>query len=250
MATHGLERLPLEVREQIYDDVERLAAPTLTNPLHPYTNLTLVCREWYQHFRPGTFRVLFLDQDRLEAFDKRVTTDDRARACVRHIFFRIKLPTYDCPVYETEENYSTMKRNENIVRAALLRFFKILSTWPPRTNIEDSISLDLGIYSPSDGRHGTRDFRFSDGYHYGALESEYIWHQCSTYDPAHNDPYNMCPEWKYTYGTGSVSLATKKRISMAIGDYPGSELTPSLQIWNPQVFPPVPVITSFAIRRH
>ncbi|KAK1599272.1 F-box domain-containing protein [Colletotrichum navitas] len=210
--------LPLEIRWMVRDYIKSLRS-TATDI--PYRQLLLVCREWHSWFVHENFRLLVLDQDRLSDFEKMVSNNKVRRNYVQRIVLRIRLPDYDCPACDEEEDDATACANDEAFIEVLRRFMTIMSAWPKREH-NSGITLDLGAYSPSDGRHGFRDYRFSDQYQYGAPETSHEQHAdvlCRAQEAGENQK-STCPGWNRSCNDecSSPSLSSKKRILATIGD--------------------------------
>lgn len=185
--------LPTELRLMIFHYLKR-DQYSPENTIQPLlTSLPLVCAEWHHEFGHENFRLLVLDQDRLDAFEEYVGRNKARQLFVERIILRIRLPEYDCTVCQKTENASTARNNDFIFILALKKFMRIMSGWELLHNGQPMrlIELDLGAYSPSDGFHGIRDSRFAPGYYLGAPYEFYRdAHQQANLRPAH-----PCPAW-------------------------------------------------------
>ncbi len=69
-----------------------------------------VCKEWQFAFERENFRLLVLDQDRLQDFETLVSQNERRRIYICRLVLRIKLEEYDCTTCESLEDDATLKR--------------------------------------------------------------------------------------------------------------------------------------------
>ncbi|KAB5511730.1 hypothetical protein GE09DRAFT_1267827 [Coniochaeta sp. 2T2.1] len=106
-----------------------------------------VTREWQAYFEPLNFHRLVVDQDRLGEL-KRITSGGYRHRFVKHLFLRLRLQEncLVCQLPEGLESASAPKTFTNAVRELLA----ILCKWPSRDVNEGGITLELGVYSPSD----------------------------------------------------------------------------------------------------
>ncbi|KAM0328491.1 hypothetical protein ACHAQA_004898 [Verticillium albo-atrum] len=215
----GWNSLPLELRWKVRDDIRDFIHPwPATDP--PCPQLPLVCREWQTWFSHENFRLLVLDQDRLDDFARFVGNNEPRRHYIERIVLRIRLQDYDCPACDEEEDEATIHANDLIFMNTLQRFMAIVSTWTG-SNMKPGITLDIGAYSPSDGRHGFRDCRFSQEYRYGASQNVYDEHSAALRRAfVADDGQSSCPGWnRHCYGEHPTPLkASKKRLLATLGD--------------------------------
>ncbi|KAK2044879.1 F-box domain-containing protein [Colletotrichum somersetense] len=255
--------LPLEIRLLVLDDIKSLCQSNATDI--PRYQLPLVCREWHSLFVHENFRLLVLDQDRLDDFEKHVVNNETRREYVQRIVLRIRLPDYDCPACEEAEDEATALANDELFINVVGRFTTIMSAWPKRDH-NPGITLDLGVYSPSDGRHGFRDYRFSDQYRYGASQTSHQQHAdalCRDREAGGNQK-STCPGWNRICNVqcSSPSLSSKERLLAITGDHRrpqfakmftdgrisrNSYTTPSPTL---KGIASAPVITSLVLPRH
>ncbi|EFQ34223.1 F-box domain-containing protein [Colletotrichum graminicola] len=250
--------LPLEIRWMIRDYIKSLQ-PIATNIANQ--QLLLVCREWHSWFAHDNYRLLVLDQDRLGDFEKLVSDNEARRNYVQRIVLRIRLPDYGCPACDEEEDDATACSNDEVFIDVLRRFMNIMSAWPKREH-NSGITLDLGAYSPSDGRHGFRDYRFSDQYQYGAPYTSHEQHADVLWraQEAVENQKSTCPGWTRNNNVkcSSPSLPSQKRLLATLGDFrrqhfskvftEGHRDTPPHPIL--KGIPSAPAITSLVLPRH
>ncbi|KAK1966902.1 F-box domain-containing protein [Colletotrichum sublineola] len=218
----GWNFLPLELQWMIRDQIKSISPATKrARNVFPYSQLLLVCREWHSWFCDENFRFLVLDQDRLDEFKNLVSNNEARRNRVQRIVLRIRLPDYDYPACDEEEDDDTACTNDEVFIDTLRRFMAIMSTWPKREG-NPGIVLDLGAYSPSDGKHGFRDYRFSDQYQYGAPQAGYQEHAAALRRAreAGKNQKSTCPGWNRICNTecSTPSVSSKKRLLATIGD--------------------------------
>jgi hypothetical protein len=227
----------------------------------PLTSLPLVCAEWHHEFWHENFRLLVLDQDRVDAFEEYVGRNKARQLFVERIILRIRLPDYDCTVCQKTENASTARNNDFIFILALKKFMRIMSVWELPHNGQPMrlIELDLGAYSPSDGLHGIRDARFAPGYYLGAPYEFYRdAHQRADLRPAHR-----CPAWMRlndAEGKKKPFVVEKQRILSTLGYHCrpwvhdlmhwGDPVLDEIPTETPPCFARAPCIGSLTIRRH
>ncbi|KAL2757226.1 hypothetical protein ACRALDRAFT_1067871 [Sodiomyces alcalophilus JCM 7366] len=248
-------QLPLEVRWIIVDYIRSFVYPwPTTDP--PYPQLPLVCREWHGYFSHENFRLLVLDQDRLDDFERLVSDNKPRRNYVRRIILRIRLPEYDCTVCETAEDDAAARTNDIVFMNTLQKFMAIISRW--KRHEGNGIELDIGAYSPSDGRHGFRDCRFSEGYRYGASQDVYE-HHAAALRRAMADQDDPCPGWSRMCDGEHLlpPLASKKRLLATLGCTESPHFrevfTTCCKRNGPRRlkgFCPAPIVRSLVIRRH
>lgn len=150
----GWQSLPLEIRWMIRDHIRSLMHQWYVSDL-PRPQLSLVCREWHGWFLHENFRLLVLDQDRLDDFERLVSNNESRRDYVEHIILRAKLPVYSTPAGrddEEEDDPVTACATDLDFPRTLQRFMAIVSTWAPFEN-RRGITLYLEADSPYDGRH-------------------------------------------------------------------------------------------------
>ncbi|KAH7313645.1 hypothetical protein B0I35DRAFT_513279 [Stachybotrys elegans] len=246
----GWNQLPAEIRRLVFDYF--LLGIDLRADRYARARAASVCREWQGYFEWVNFETLLVDQDRLQDLEGIVGYHPRRQARVRTISMRVRLDEYDCSECMAEEDHATSKRNEHIFVNALFHLLLILSKWEPRKS-SPGIDLDLGVYSPSDGQHGLRDFRLSEGYdilpsHDGLylderLDMAYQYHHSTA-----SQSNLSCPGWSATRREG-LNLQGGKRLVATVGD----GLPLCVRVRDPRgrlIKPPkVGVLTSLAIRR-
>ncbi|KAK3943296.1 hypothetical protein QBC46DRAFT_307703 [Diplogelasinospora grovesii] len=197
-----------------------------------------VCREWQCFFEVRIFRRLIVDQDRISDLDKFTAQLGRRRANIKQIQLRVKLADYDCSVCQLEEDPEARKQNNLTFTKAVVDLLTVLSKWPKRKEhptmpvSERGVSLEISAFSPSDHKHGFRDFRLQDDYP--------IWFDS---DQMKLERYHD-PDHGWENGRqGPVSLGARKRITekLTLWDGDGTGKAPPL--------PKVKFITVFTVRR-
>jgi hypothetical protein len=256
--------LPLELRLEIFNYLCYSTHTYRPENRYALAGYASVCREWQDFFEPITFSRLLLDQSRIAELDRLTAATspyeisaDR-QLSVRQIHFRVKLADYDCNVCQREQDPDARRKDNLIFTQAVVDLLTVLSKWPKR--IEDprtpkrmrleGLTLEISAYSPSDCKHGFRDFRLQDDYP--------IWFDCDKYTDQMRDwpaerqrASQMKLERYHDPGHGwengrqtAVSLGARKRITQRLrlcgGD--GAKTTP------PRL-PKVRVVTAFTIRR-
>lgn len=176
------EKLPGELRIGIYSHIYRAHRfRRRWKDRYIAVRYASVCREWQFYFEALTFNAIFLDQARISEFYKITKRVPRRRDLVKQIHLRVRLPEYDCSVCQKEEGPNAKERNNLVFTWAIRDLFVILSRWPRRKRkpeyMEGGLTLDIGIHSQSDFRHGFRDFRLENDYpicfNYDAVPDSY-----------------------------------------------------------------------------
>jgi hypothetical protein len=240
----GWNNLPNElrniVRGHIYDDVRLLQ----TSTLNPPSNLPLVNREFQHFFSHVNFRILVVDQHRLDDLERFLDNNNARQHTVEQIYLRVKLPEYDCSVCQTAEDDDTISSNQTLFYNTLVRLFNITSRWTDPSR-QPWITLDIGVYSLSDGKHAFRDFRLSPAYHHGAEGDLYKRHR----DQLASSSDDQCPGWQRVLA-GKAPLMGSKRRLLSILTCPGCST------WSPQAAPcnqnlaVAPVFSTLHLSRH
>lgn len=226
---------------------------TSSNPPHP--QLPRVCCEWQDRFSHENFRILVLDQDRLDDFKRYVCNNILRREHVRRIILRVKLPEYDCKVCQEPEDESTVLVNNAIFLSTVQALMDMLSYWglPNSSAGNFGIGLDIGAYSPSDGQHAIRDCRFSPGYQYDAGREAYERHEV-VLSQMRSDTNDPCPGWRRTCQGKLPLMGTKRRLLATLCDGPPPRhempVTQRHQWMSQERFSAVPRICALTIRRH
>jgi hypothetical protein len=101
----------------------------------PRPQLSLVWREWHGWFLHENFRLLVLDQERLDDFERLVSNNESRRDYVEHIVLHIKLPVYSTstPAGRDDEEEDD-EVTALVFPRTLQRFMAIVSTWAPFEN--------------------------------------------------------------------------------------------------------------------
>jgi hypothetical protein len=273
----GWPQLPAEVRRIIFDYL----SPESEWPVASYqrAHCATVCKEWQFQFEQQNFKVLALDQGRFQDFIDIVSCNERRRRAVQRIILRIKLDEYDCSICESEEDkvftpYLPMKasdlasvpllvltlysinRNDKVFFETIWRFLHILSTWEKRCDLLDKgdhLTLDLGVYSPSDGEHAFREMRFTKGFPHipgyfipKGLAADYKCHEGLLLESS-----DTCPGWAHSR-LGEASTQARKRLLSTVG-HPKSVYARKiikLCITEFGELPMVEALTGLEIRRH
>ncbi|KAH7347737.1 hypothetical protein B0T11DRAFT_144028 [Plectosphaerella cucumerina] len=241
----GWHDLPVEIRWMMFDYIKELAQLWPSND-PPYPQLPRVSREWNYHFAHTNFRVLVLDQDRLDDFKKIISNNKSRRKHVESIFLWVKLPEYDCDVCQTAEDYNTSLQNTEIFVQAVHKLFSIMSTWTrPQLRLKKGIALEIGAYSPSDGQHGFRDCRlFKQFPHLATPEM----HNSSLLEgqAAASDDADSCPEWLRAQDGKEPLIGSKRRLLATLGP-------PAVPLWSSRAatdFSACPIFDSLSIQHH
>ena len=141
-----------------------------------------------------------------------------------------------------------LHRNDQIFGKTLWKFLTILSTW--RRPSGPGVSVDLGVYSPSDGKHTFRDFRFAKGYPYIAgYEFEKSFDRYKRHALTLHVPGDVCPGWNNAV-KGEPSQQAKKRTLSMLADSRASHFAAVYGRKTLGLLPQVSVITGLRIRRH
>lgn len=112
-------RLPQELRllilESVVDQSENLRLKTIyPQPEARIGHLASVCRDWQQVVEKNTFRRIVLGMPDLPQFAKAVRGKNVVRLnYIRHLWFRIRLPTYTCRSCMKPEDEMTIIRYAN-----------------------------------------------------------------------------------------------------------------------------------------
>lgn len=140
--------LPLEIR--------LLALEAIRDQKHPgWASFASVCKEWQHVIEKENFHRLKLEASCLNDFERMVI---RQRKLVRHIWLDIELPKYSCRCCKRRESCTTSARHSSDISKAIWKLFRILSTWES----ENSLTLELNTYSPSDSEHWFKNYHFDD----------------------------------------------------------------------------------------
>ena len=142
-----------------------------------------VCKEWQVFIEQRNFRRLKLHAPCLIEFE-RLMQCPRRRRLVRYICLDVQLPEYSCGLCGSG-NYQFMRaQNSSIVSNAILKLFRILSTWEPRPEPETrgKLTLELNAHSPSDWKHCHKNWHFAPDHETGVANSR---SSSSWHDPQH-----------------------------------------------------------------
>ncbi|CZR56373.1 uncharacterized protein PAC_06261 [Phialocephala subalpina] len=250
------DRLPAEIRSMI---LEAVAEDYRFDSEQPYgrAGYARVCREWQPVFEQRNFQRLVLDQDRIDDLEQFMTK--QRRELLEHVSLRIRLPEYDCTVCQSEEDEETIRNtnvdldsNDDVFSTAVWKLLAILSKWIvpefESRRQQKGLTLELGVYSPSDSQHTTRDFH---------LEPEYPYQEAKDLDShfeaykqranrlgldSLNDPYHSWVDGHQD--PDSISLESKQRIMGTL------TINPTLsKAGNKKKFPNVEIVTGLLIRR-
>lgn len=238
----GWNNLPVELRWMIVDHIREFSRSWKSvNPPNP--QLPLVCREWQAYFGHDNFEFLFLDQDRLDDFERLIHCNLPRRQYVCNIILRVKLPEYDCTVCQKREDAETVRQNDMIFISTLQKLFSLLSTWQ---DSKQGIRLDIGAYSPSDGQHGFRDARISSGYTCGAGRKVYERHHISK---ATLEDTVTCPGWQRALEGKQALMPAKRRLLATLGNLAAPHFD-NLSSNNRTQFAAAPLVRQLIIQRH
>jgi len=161
-----------------------------------------------------------LNHDRLENFKRYVCGNKERQDSIQGIRLQVKLPEYDCSVCQSPEDATIAQVNDTIFLGTLSVLMNLLSAWdarPTRARCGGAFTLDLGVYSPSDGQHALRDFRLSETYRIGAGRDLYEAYEKSLEEDSH-DEINQCPGWERTLNGKPLLLGAKKRLLATLCD--------------------------------
>lgn len=142
-----------------------------------WSTCAAVCSSWRAILEPQNFHTLSLRATCLPDLSSLISV--RTRPLIRHITLTIELPRYGCPT--CQRNATLPTRNATIFRKAVLKLFKVLSTWAPTGR---SLVLELNASSPSDSEHYFKNYCFGRGHEdpgdWSLEEKAIRWH-----DPKH-----------------------------------------------------------------
>ncbi|KAK0727211.1 hypothetical protein B0T26DRAFT_799282 [Lasiosphaeria miniovina] len=213
-----------------------------------------VCREWQYFFEPFNFEHLVFDQTRINQFARHVGNGEAERAMrrqtyVKAISFRVKLDNYKCKTCRLEETQIIMGKNRSTFTRAILRLLAILSNWPQIIpSYRKGITLDIGVYSPSDCRHQFRDFHLDEVYPMQEVRDVFadpLWeayteHKArrglATLDDSHHSWSNG--QRSYIPLTSRLRLTREMSLSFNLPQFKSS-----------QTLPQVPAVDELVIRR-
>ncbi|KAH7358866.1 hypothetical protein B0T11DRAFT_330612 [Plectosphaerella cucumerina] len=243
----GWNNLPQEIRWMIVDYIRDIIHPWSTDD-PPCPALPLVCREWHRYFAHENFRILVLDQYRLNMF--RELVDNSRIKHVERIVLRVQLLSYDCSVCEEPEDGKTARANTIMFLNTLRELTTIMSSFD--ASCHPGITLDLGAFSPSDGEHSFRECRFSRDYRYGAAQHVYKHHSQEVLAQKRTQAVlssSGCPGWKRVCDltNPSRSEGSERRTYATIGDRCNCPDCWSFYVLQ---FEPVPIISALVLRRH
>jgi hypothetical protein len=108
--------------------------------------LATVSGEWQANIEKKTFSRITVTRRRLTTFG---TMTRRNVKLVKHLWFCIELPEYDCSQCEQYHSEEWHDRNNDIIEGSIRILFRDLSTWLS----DRELVLDVSIYSPSDTKH-------------------------------------------------------------------------------------------------
>jgi len=167
--------LPPEIQVMILQDV------SLERSTAPYA---AVCRAWQYFFEEKNFRSLAIDQFDISTFREVVTP--RRQQFVKHIWYRIVLPSRLDPINKYFEHPKVLWRADKRFTECIFRLWYLISRWKP----ENRITLELSAFSYNDWDNITREERIwerdleaykvhkglqsKEPYHYGMPHAPYI----------------------------------------------------------------------------
>lgn len=153
--------------------------------------LTAVCSEWQAFFEPYTFRRLTLDPDSLEEFDAMIRRDDTRLGCIRKLWLRVQLSTYECPNCDTREDEATRICNDMIFTRCIRTLLGTLKLWDPAKHGEEGLTLMLSASSPSDTEHRFDRCEIKDNYPYHFAEDIHLGSVFHFHRENMADPFNL-----------------------------------------------------------
>lgn len=156
-------------------------------------------------------------------------------------------PTYyDTPVAD-------FSRNNDVLSRSLWNLMSILSTWTisvrgsRQNRCQQGLTLELGVFSPSDSKHAFRDFRLEQDYPYQEekdLEPKWEAYHERADELRLDNLYEPSRTWNDNFHS-YVSFAVAQRVMSTVK----IDLdTPNLSAI-PKTFPRVEIITGLLIRR-
>ncbi|TPX13504.1 uncharacterized protein E0L32_005975 [Thyridium curvatum] len=162
-------RLPNEIRHMIWVIV---AENCTYDPSRPSVRAgyAAVDQQWQRYFEPLIFSAIVVDNDRVHDMNEIITKHPVRRKAVKHIWLKVKLAEYDCGESEVPESAETKKLNEIYLTDTLWNLLSVMAAWRrPRPGLyrgilEEGITLDIAVFSPSDCKHTFRDFRLCPDY--------------------------------------------------------------------------------------
>lgn len=131
---------PAEVRTMILKTIAYQRNPG-------WGSLAAVCKEWQHVLETSNFNKLTLRVPCLDEFSRLIPQTSRLRPLVHHICLNIELPRY--PSRCCSDKRAQPVDSGALVDYAIEKLFVILSGWQR----EDSLSLELNVYSLSDAEH-------------------------------------------------------------------------------------------------
>ncbi|KAI1376912.1 hypothetical protein F4677DRAFT_444722 [Hypoxylon crocopeplum] len=126
--------------------------------LAPYAT---VCIEWLEFIEKRNFHRLKLKSSCLYSLGN---LGVRQRKLVKHIQFCVELGTYTCRDCSTSQPVAIYTYNGNITKRAIRQLLRTLRTWDNDIDqIDEGLTLELSVYSPSDSHHAFRNYNHDLG---------------------------------------------------------------------------------------
>ncbi|KAK8859998.1 hypothetical protein PGQ11_010732 [Apiospora arundinis] len=146
-------QIPHEIKEKIwgYLGSKNLEENEVDDAIS-YPVLATVSKEWQEYFESITFKSLKVDEGRIEALDRIVSSSPRRVGVLRHLHLQIQLLPYDCLESGWRESLCEANANNIIFSNAVTALFKTMKSWPPAGEGEQT-TLELSAFSPSDAQH-------------------------------------------------------------------------------------------------
>ncbi|KAF5618846.1 hypothetical protein F25303_12954 [Fusarium sp. NRRL 25303] len=234
--------LPPEIQVMILQDV------SLETSTAPYA---AVCRAWQYFFEEKNFRSLAIRQFDLSTFREVITP--RRQQFVKHIWYRIVLPSRLDPANKYFEHPAVLWRADKRFTECIFRLWDIISLWKP----ENRITLELSAFSFNDWDQVTKQQRIWDldlaaykvhkglqskePYHYDEPHAPYI-EQYSLWGLP-NTQWRLRDYWEaLTY-----DLLGWEDIEFTTADEGDGDNVP-YYIEEDAILPSVPVVSKFLIR--
>ncbi|CAJ2513785.1 Uu.00g019040.m01.CDS01 [Anthostomella pinea] len=145
MSWHGL---PVELKRKVFQYIHDDASKPSSR-----ASCSVVCKGWQMVIEEKTLETLEVTPKCLYEFEKIFSGSLRRQGCLKHLWFRIELPTYSRLPSDTGETSEEEDTELSVSSDALLRLFTVLSKWDADQVLERNgrgINLELSAHSPSD----------------------------------------------------------------------------------------------------
>lgn len=133
---NGWPRLPIELRRMIVLQIYRVLCKDKWNDDSEQlqTPLPLVCREFHHYFAHLNFRVLILDQHRLEEFERILSDNEIRQPFVERIYLRVRLPwnEEEGEGGDALEESVSSRANKAVFLETVHNLMTIMSRWKER----------------------------------------------------------------------------------------------------------------------